>query len=204
MMKTPRLRLVAGPNGAGKSTFTEKLLKKHVNLGVYVNPDEIASTLIGDELSRAKEAQQIAIRQREQLLCECQSMTYESVMSHHSHLDFLKRVQKAGYRTYLYFIGIESPSISGDRVKEREKNGGHGVPQEKITPRYHRVMNQLLEACLLVDRAYLFDNSYNYSLVAEMHSGACTIHDKNPAVQFSWFKKYFVEKFESITTKFED
>jgi predicted ABC-type ATPase len=123
MMKTPRLRLVAGPNGAGKSTFTEKLLKQHVNLGVYVNPDEIASTLIGDELSRAKEAQQIAIRQREQLLCEGHSMTYESVMSHHSHLDFLKRVQKAGYRTYLYFIGIESPSISGDRVKEREKNG---------------------------------------------------------------------------------
>jgi predicted ABC-type ATPase len=48
-MKTLRLRLVAGPNGAGKSTFTEKLLKKHVNWGVYVNPDEIASTLNGDE-----------------------------------------------------------------------------------------------------------------------------------------------------------
>lgn len=194
MMKTPRLRLVAGPNGAGKSTFTEKLLKKHVNLGVYVNPDEIASTLIGDELSRAKEAQQIAIRQREQLLCECQSMTYESVMSHHSHLDFLKRAQKAGYRTYLYFIGIESPSISEDRVKEREKNGGHGVPQDKIIPRYHRVMNQLLEACLLVDSAYLFDNSYNYSLIAEIHDGECTIRKENPATQFSWFKKYFVEK----------
>jgi predicted ABC-type ATPase len=127
-MKIPRLRLVAGPNGAGKSTFTEKLLKEHVNLGVYVNPDEIAATLIGDELSRAKEAQQIAIRQREQLLCECQSMTYESVMSHHSHLDFLKRVQKA----------------------------------------------------------------------------VCTIHDKNPAAQFSWFKKYFVEKFESTTPKSEN
>ena len=96
--------------------------------------------------------------------------------------------------TCLYFIGIESPSISRDRVKERERNGGHGVPQEKITPRYHRVMNQLLEACLLVDRAYLFDNSYNYSLIAEMHGGVCRIHDENPAVQFSWFKKYFVEK----------
>jgi len=55
-------------------------------------------------------------------------------------------------------------------------------------------MNQLLEACLLVDRAYLFDNSYNYSLIAEMHGGVCRIHDENPAVQFSWFKKYFVEK----------
>jgi predicted ABC-type ATPase len=194
MTNTPRLRLVAGPNGAGKSTFTEKLLKKQVNLGIYVNPDEIAKTLTGDEWPRAKEAQQIAIRQRKQLLYESQSMTYESVMSHHSHIDFLKQAKEAGYRTYLYFIGLESPSLSEDRVREREKNGGHGVPPEKIAPRYHRVMNQLVEACLLVDRAYIFDNSYNYSLIAEIHDGECTIREENPAVQFSWFQKYFVEK----------
>jgi predicted ABC-type ATPase len=54
-------------------------------------------------------------------------MTYESVMSHSSHLDFLKRAKKIGYKTYLYFIGVESTNISKDRVKEREKNGGHGV-----------------------------------------------------------------------------
>ncbi|HEW98849.1 MAG: hypothetical protein DRR16_06790 [Candidatus Parabeggiatoa sp. nov. 3] len=62
-------------------------------------------------------------------------------------------------------------------------------------------MNQLLEACLLVDRAYLFDNSYNYSLIAKIHAGVCTIHEENPAAEFSWFKKYFVEKFESTTSK---
>jgi predicted ABC-type ATPase len=58
-MNTPRLRLVAGPNGAGKSTFTEKLLKKHVNMGVYINPDEVAKTLIDDEICRAKAAQKM-------------------------------------------------------------------------------------------------------------------------------------------------
>ncbi len=194
-MNTPRLRLVAGPNGAGKSTFTEKLLKKQVKLGIYVNPDEIAKTLTGEEWHRAKEAQQIAIHQREQLLCEGQSMTYESVMSHHSHLDFLNRAKEAGYRTYLYFIGLESPSLSEERVRERQKSGGHGVPQDKIAPRYHRVMNQLVEGCLLVDRAYIFDNSYNYSLIAEMHDGEYSIREENPAVQFSWFQKYFVDKF---------
>jgi predicted ABC-type ATPase len=106
--------------------------KKQVKLGIYVNPDEIAKTLTGDEWYRAKEAQQIAIHQREQLLCEGQSMTYESVMSHHSHLDFLNRAKEAGYRTYLYFIGLESPSLSEELVRERQKSGGHGVPQDKI------------------------------------------------------------------------
>jgi len=197
-MNTLRLRLVAGPNGAGKSTFTEEVLKRHVNLGVYINPDEIAKTLTGDELFRAKQAQQIAIQQREQLLCEGQSMTYESVMSHPSHLDFLNRAKEANYRTYLYFIGVESPGISKDRVKKREKSGGHSVPEEKIVPRYDRTMNQLSEACLLVDRAYIFDNTQSYSLLAEIHNGRLTIHNDNPAAQLSWFKTFFVDKFNKL------
>ncbi len=111
-MGIPRLRLVAGPNGAGKSTFTEEILKKHVNLGIYINPDQIAKTLKGDELSCAMEAQLIAKQQREKLLHDGQSMTYESVMSHPSHLYFLKQAKKANYKTYLYFIGVESSNIS--------------------------------------------------------------------------------------------
>jgi len=132
-MNTPRLRLVAGPNGAGKSTFTENILQKHLSLGVYVNPDEIAKTREGDELSRAKDAQQLAIQQRERLLLEGQSMTYESVMSHFSHLEFIKRAKAADYRTYLYFIGVENPEINKERVKNREKLGGHGVRENRAT-----------------------------------------------------------------------
>lgn len=198
-MNISRLRLVAGPNGAGKTTFTEQLLKHQVNLGVYINPDNIAKTLSGEPEWRAKAAQQLAIRQREQLLSEGQSMTYESVMSHPSHLDFLKRAKQAGYRTYLYFIGLDSPRMSEDRVKEREKNGGHGVPQHLIAPRYHRVMNQLFEACLLVNRAYLFDNSYNYSLVAEIDEGNCLIREETPASRLTWFNQQVVKKFRDYS-----
>lgn len=196
-MSVSRLRLIAGPNGAGKSTFTENLLQEHVSLGVYVNPDEIAKTLIGgDELSRAKEAQQLAVQHREKLLLAGQSMTYESVMSHHSHLEFLKRAKALSYRTYLYFIGVEDPNINKKRVKEREKFGGHGVPEEKITPRYKRTMEQLFEACLLVNRAYVFDNSLNdYYMLAEVHEGQLTTH--NLAAQLSWHKTYILDKFNA-------
>ncbi|KHD07132.1 hypothetical protein PN36_28040 [Candidatus Thiomargarita nelsonii] len=195
-MNNSRLRLVAGPNGSGKSTFTDNILKKSVNLGVYINPDEIAKTLAGDELTRAKKAQQAAVQQREQLLLEGKTMTYESVMSHYSHLEFLQRAKNIGYRTYLYFIGVEDPDINKERVKNREKIGGHGVPEEKITPRYKRTMAQLFEACLLVNRAYIFDNSLDgYYMIAEMHNGELTVHNENPAAQFSWHKTYLIEKF---------
>jgi predicted ABC-type ATPase len=195
-MNISRLRLVAGPNGSGKSTFTDKILQQYVNLGIYVNPDEIAKRLQGDDFTRAKEAQQAAIEQREQLLLNGKSMTYESVMSHHSHLKFLQSAKNIGYRTYLYFIGSEDPDINKDRVKNREKLGGHSVPEEKIVPRYKRTMNQLFDACLLVNRAYIFDNSLDgYYMLTEVHDGKLTIHNDNPAALFSWYQRYLVDKF---------
>lgn len=195
-MGISRLRLIAGPNGSGKSTFAENVLQEDVSLGIYVNPDEFAKTVTGgDELSRAKEAQQIAVQQREKLLLHGNSMTYESVMSHHSHLEFIRRAKAVGYKTYLYFIGVENPNISKKRVKEREKFGGHGVPEEKITPRYKRTMEQLFEACLLVNRAYVFDNSLNdYQMVAEVHEGELTTHNDNVVAQLSWHKTYLLDK----------
>jgi predicted ABC-type ATPase len=197
-LSKPRLRLVAGPNGSGKSTFTADILQEHVNLGVYVNPDEIAKTLEGAELTRAKEAQQAAVLQREKLLLKGQSMTYESVMSHPSHLDFLKRAKIAGYRTYLYFVGVEHSDINKERVKNREKLGGHGVPEEKIVPRYKRTMEQLFDACLLVNRAYLFDNSLNdYYMVAEVHETELIVHHDNLAAQLSWHRIHLLNKFKT-------
>jgi predicted ABC-type ATPase len=191
-----RLRLIAGPNGVGKSTFTAKILTKHIDLGVYINPDEIATTVEGDNLTRAKKAQQIAVQKREQLQLEGQSMSYESVMSHPSHLDFIQRAKASGYRTYLYFIGVEMPDINKERVKNREKLGGHGVPEEKIVSRYYKTMAQLFDVCLLVNRAYIFDNSFdNFYLVAEVHDGKLSIHRDNPVTQLSWYKTYLLHKF---------
>jgi predicted ABC-type ATPase len=40
---TPRLRMFAGPNGSGKSTIKSAL--KNEWIGVYINPDEIESTI---------------------------------------------------------------------------------------------------------------------------------------------------------------
>ena len=44
MATTKRLRIFAGPNGSGKSTITQ-IVSKHVDLGHYVNADEIKKYL---------------------------------------------------------------------------------------------------------------------------------------------------------------
>lgn len=105
---TPRLRLVAGPNGAGKTSLTHWLVKTYgIHLGQYINPDEIAASLepeISDPVERALAAQKVGKMMRETCLAGHGSLTYESVMSHPSHLDFIRRAKAAGFRTYLYYI----------------------------------------------------------------------------------------------------
>ena len=103
----PSLRLIAGPNGSGKTTLTDQLRKKYdVPLGQYTNPDEIEKSLvdaINDKQARSRLAQKISKDQRESWLKSKISHSYESVMSHHSHLEYIKEANQLGFKTYLYY-----------------------------------------------------------------------------------------------------
>lgn len=43
-LKGRRLRIFAGPNGSGKSTIFNQV-KEQYNVGIYINPDEIAQLI---------------------------------------------------------------------------------------------------------------------------------------------------------------
>jgi len=109
---------------------------------------------------------------RHQLLKRKISFTFETVMSSRDKVEFLKKAQKVGYRTYLYFISTQDPSINISRVENRVKLGGHPVPKEKIVSRYYRSMKLLSEAVKYTNRAYIFDNSGQEKLwLAEVTDG---------------------------------
>ena len=75
---------------------------------------------------------------RQQLLTQKTSLTLETVMSSPDKVDLLAQAQQFGYRTYLYFIATDDPMINISRVRNRVKQGGHPVPEDKIVSRYHR------------------------------------------------------------------
>lgn len=87
------------------------------------------------------------------------SFSQETVFSHPSKVEALKRAAAAGYRTYLYFVATESPQINVGRVANRKSQGGHDVPPEKVIARYARSLAQVKEALPFLSRAYFFDNS---------------------------------------------
>lgn len=166
---------VAGPNGAGKTTFVETFLHP---LGLrVVNPDAIARALFPDAPEAAAyEAARAADAVRADLLDRGVSFCMETVFSDPTgaKVAFLEEARKRGYVVILIFIGLESSDLSAARVVQRTEQGGHDVPDEKISSRFPRVLTNLTRALVFVDHAFLFDNSSAdapFRFVAELRAG---------------------------------
>lgn len=132
---------------------------------------------------------------RHKLLANNVSFTFETVMSSPDKIDFLRKAQQAGYRTYLYFVATEDPDINVARVQARVQMGGHPVAEDKIRDRYVRSLGLLPDAVVYADRAYIFDNSGGGEVWIAEVTGGTDIEmkaDQMPA----WFKTALWDKFE--------
>lgn len=123
----------------------------------------------------------------------CNKLTFETVMSHPSKLDFIRKAKENGYRIYLYFVALDNPELGIARVKARVLQGGHDVPDQKIIDRYERTMNLLLEAIKLSDRSFIFDNSYSEpKMFASADNEKISILNTQYAP--AWFQRYVIDK----------
>jgi predicted ABC-type ATPase len=128
------------------------------------------------------------------LIAQNKSFSFETVMSHSSKINEIKHVVSLGYRTYLYFVCIDSPEVNISRVNNRIEKGGHEVAKDKIFERYYRTLENLHLALPHCYRAYLFDNSGKEQvLFAEVYKGAMELKtDKLP----NWFINYVLPYYE--------
>lgn len=118
-----------------------------------------------------------------------ESFSQESVFSHPSKVDALKRAMESGYRTYLYFIATSSPAINTCRVANRSSQGGHDVPADKIVSRYTRSIDQLKMAIPYLSRAFFFDNSGSEMVYLGSYSETDGFAFALPAESMpSWFR----------------
>jgi predicted ABC-type ATPase len=130
---------------------------------------------------------------REMLFIAKKSFTFETVMSHPSKIDFLNRLKKHGYRTYLYYVATESSDINIGRITTRIQKGGHSVDPDKVKERFIKSLSILYQAIKVSDRAYIFDNSgQEIKFLAEITSGS----DIKMKVDISpdWFDKFVLSK----------
>jgi len=122
--------------------------------------------------SHSYEASILADFIRNELISEGKKLTFETVMSHSSKIETLKKSKEKGYKNYLYFISTESVEINKQRVDERVKNGGHPVPINKIEARYYKSLEYLIDAIQHTHRTFIFDNSGRKSkLILDIYKG---------------------------------
>ncbi len=155
----PVLSVIAGPNGSGKSTLIASLHVQGVDLGNYFNADDIAMSLTGDPVDVARQAQEMVRTARAQALVSGVSHSFETVMSHISHIEFMQEARATGFEVRLYFVATDKPEVNLLRVANRVAHGGHDVPPDRIVSRYYRCLENLPAAIAASDSALIFDNS---------------------------------------------
>jgi len=150
--------LLAGPNGAGKSTFVAELIGPVTGLR-FINADEIAAqTWPGREVDHAYEAADLATRERQRAIESRESFITETVFSHDSKLDLIREATAAGYHVTLHIVVIPE-ALALARVQNRVEQGGHDVPEDKITGRFARLWGHLRDAIDLAEETVVYDNS---------------------------------------------
>ena len=156
----PLLTVIAGPNGSGKSTLIASLLEQGVELGLYLNADDIARDLYGAPAEVAAQAQQLVRDRRQAALAEQCDHSFETVMSHMSHIDYMRGAAAAVFDVRLCFVATEDPAVNLDRIDNRVAHGGHPVPADRVVLRYFRCLANLPAAIAVSNECRLFDNTY--------------------------------------------
>lgn len=117
------------------------------------------------------------------------SFSQETVFSHPSKVESVKRARENGFRTYLYFVANQDIAINITRISNRVKSGGHDVPERKVRERAVRCMANIKKVLPYVSRAYFFDNSsVDTRFIAEYAEGKGLVAMVPDLPE--WFRRY--------------
>ena len=161
MSDNPQVVIIAGPNGAGKTTLAPFLLRDRFQLSTFVNADAIATGLSAFEPgSVALEAGRVMLARLHELAEQKDSFAFETTLAARSYAPWIKGIRSNGYEVHLVFVSLHSPELAIERVTERVRRGGHGIPPHEIRRRYERgIMNLFRLYIPIVDTWAIYDNS---------------------------------------------
>ena len=178
-----RLYIIAGCNGAGKTTATKQFLPAILNCRQWVNADEIAYGLSPlDPMKVANQAGRLMLERIQELLAQGETFAIETTLSTRSYRNLVLQAQGLGYEVDLRFFYLPSPQLAISRVAHRVKHGGHHVPDDIVTRRYYRGLQNLNEIFLpIVDKwtVYRFEGNTYRLLASGLKGGTFDLPDND-------------------------
>ena len=160
-MKSKTIYIISGCNGAGKTTASFTILPEILNCKEFVNADEIArglSPFQPDEV--AFEAGRIMLERFNYLVKTEQTFAIETTLATKIYKGKIEIAIELGYSVRLLFFWLPTVQMAIDRVAIRVSEGGHNIPDDIVTRRYFRGMQNLLKIYIpLCNEWAVFDNS---------------------------------------------
>lgn len=211
-MADKKLTIFAGVNGAGKSTLykaTSFMIDNKIGLinetvleffGERINTDEIVEK-IGSWKSSIDQIQaaRIAVKMRESFFEKGVSFNQETTLTGNTILKTISEAKEKGYKVILNYVGVDSPEIAKERVKNRVLNGGHDIPEKVIEKRYYESIENLKKIIKLVDIGRIYDNTSHPSVIFKIENGKLiNLEKKIP----KWLENLKIEEKSNKNSKY--
>ncbi len=170
--------IVGGVNGVGKSSFTGVLKGSRTDLGLLIDVDKLTAELGGDVMAGGR----AAVQKIRDCLAKGVSFTQETTLSGHKTEQTARDAREKGYSVRLYYIALDTPEESLERIENRVRHGGHNIRETDVLRRFAGRWEAVAKILPYCDEAAFYDNDNGFVRVAEYRNGELLpIGDLRPA-----------------------
>jgi len=160
--QAPRLYVLAGVNGAGKSSIGGAMIR--ASGADYFNPDEAARKLIEanpglDQVKANAAAWHEGRRLLERAILERKDFAFETTLGGSTMPRLLAEAASQGFEVRVWYVGLASPDLHIERVRNRVQAGGHDIPESSIRRRWRHSRLNLIELLPHLTELRVYDNS---------------------------------------------
>lgn len=130
------LYVVGGANGSGKTTFARRYCEaKRID---FLNADDIAAGYSHDIVNKDLNAARDFFGRLDKLFRDGRSFALESTLSGKTLASRIKHAKDVGYDVILFYLFVDNPEISIERIRGRVLAGGHYIPDNLVRQRTFR------------------------------------------------------------------
>lgn len=178
--------LYAGVNGSGKSTLYN-IGDEYIGLP-RVNTDEILAEF-GDwrNPTDVLRAGKIAVNRIREMFSKEQSFVQETTLCGHNIIKNIMTAKENGYKIIIFYIGVENVEIAKNRIANRVRKGGHGIPDADVERRFEESFANLERVIPFCDEIYFYDNTDEFRRIAAITEGIEEIKGTNLP---EWFIRF--------------
>jgi predicted ABC-type ATPase len=154
--------VLAGVNGAGKSSIGGAMFRA---AGAdYYNPDEAARELMAanpglDQVKANAAAWHQGRRLLERAINERKDFAFETTLGGSTMPRLLSEAAAHGFEVRVWYVGLASPELHIERVRNRVRAGGHDIPESSIRRRWRHSRLNLIQLLPALTELRVYDNS---------------------------------------------